>query len=607
MINIYIINLQKRTDRWDMIIDEINKKSNILCPVRSLAYEGDPGWLYCGLSHLRLIKFAKNMNLPYILVGEDDFQIICNNFDERLTDIINYLDNDPEWDIFNANPSYLSYHDDINIRLINNNPNIVRCDKGSTANFIIYRNTIYDKMLELHKHYDKLIQNWAGNIYISKNSINHHAFDSQLQIHNFNIITSYPYLTTQRDNYSDIEKTSTRYQEGIRIHGEHFIYQMIKDNLKKKIIKIIDSNFVGDKCVTKYQQAKHIVWRRVSPDYLHYNKKDIIFFTDNHIDINIRNDNIIKIAWLLEPQAINPLIYDKIKTRENYFDIILTHNYELAQRSSKYIWYPFGGTWIKQKDTRIYNKTKLISTIASNKLLTDGHKLRHIVISKYAKLYNIDTYGRAYRYITDKLDCLKDYCFQIVIENSVSDTYFTEKIIDCFATGTIPIYRGTKNITKFFNGNGIILFDDYNELPGILESLSFDKYNSMINYVSENFKLVDTFRTAEDWLYINYPYLFDYKLYYNYIKMNNTYNRIFKLYKNRKYSELLLYADYYLSDNTSETKIDKKHNVLFLKAHSLQELGLYKEAKSAYMEIITDPNTNDKLKNISCTNIQLLK
>ena len=43
--------------------------------------------------------------------------------------------------------------------------------------------------------------------------------------------------------------------------------------------------------------------------------------------------------------------------------------------------------------------------------------------------------------------------FSVCIENDVYDTYFTEKILDCFATGTIPIYKGTKNklVIQTFN------------------------------------------------------------------------------------------------------------------------------------------------------------
>jgi predicted nucleic acid-binding Zn ribbon protein len=60
-------------------------------------------------------------------------------------------------------------------------------------------------------------------------------------------------------------------------------------------------------------------------------------------------------------------------------------------------------------------------------------------------------YGRDYKFIPNKLDGLKDYMFSIVVENSIYPKYYTEKITDCFATGTVPIYYGDKSIGEDFN------------------------------------------------------------------------------------------------------------------------------------------------------------
>ena len=48
--------------------------------------------------------------------------------------------------------------------------------------------------------------------------------------------------------------------------------------------------------------------------------------------------------------------------------------------------------------------------------------------------------------------------FSIVIENSIESDYFTEKLLDCFLTGTIPIYVGTKTTSEYFDTDGIIYF-----------------------------------------------------------------------------------------------------------------------------------------------------
>ena len=78
--------------------------------------------------------------------------------------------------------------------------------------------------------------------------------------------------------------------------------------------------------------------------------------------------------------------------------------------------------------------------------------------------------------------------FCVVIENCKVDYFFTEKLIDCFLTGTIPIYWGCPSIGKFFNINGIITFDTKEECFDIIDTLSEEKYLNMLSHVKENFE-----------------------------------------------------------------------------------------------------------------------
>ncbi len=52
--------------------------------------------------------------------------------------------------------------------------------------------------------------------------------------------------------------------------------------------------------------------------------------------------------------------------------------------------------------------------------------------------------------LKNKIDGLADYSFSIAIENCVENGYFTEKITDCFLTGTTPIYFGCSDIQNYF-------------------------------------------------------------------------------------------------------------------------------------------------------------
>ena len=81
----------------------------------------------------------------------------------------------------------------------------------------------------------------------------------------------------------------------------------------------------------------------------------------------------------------------------------------------------------------------------------------------------------------------------------IQDNFFTDGIVDCFALGTIPIFRGCPNIGKFFNKDGIICFNTIDELDVILSNLTEKDYYDRIEAVKENYEISKRFkRTNED-------------------------------------------------------------------------------------------------------------
>jgi len=99
----------------------------------------------------------------------------------------------------------------------------------------------------------------------------------------------------------------------------------------------------------------------------------------------------------------------------------------------------------------------------------------------------IDMYGRGINEIRCKLDGMKDYKFSVAMENGKFDNYFTEKIIDCFLSGTIPIYYGCDNIGDWFNTDGIISFNTIEELEDIISTLKDSDYEKRLKAVEDNF------------------------------------------------------------------------------------------------------------------------
>jgi len=265
-------------------------------------------------------------------------------------------------------------------------------------------------------------------------------------------------------------------------------------------IKIIDTNFAHAKYSTDYQQSKYIEWNRDK----NFNEDEPLFITDNSMpnSLSIKSSN--KIGMLMEPRAMNPFIYEWVLNNHNSFKNIITYDKKLLENCDNTIFYPHCGCWIKEENQMIYEKSKILSIIASDKRQTEGHKLRHIAINFFREdNIGLDVYGRGYKPVAYKLESLKDYAFSLIIENSRADYYFTEKLIDSFITGTVPIYWGCPSIGDFFNLDGMIIFEDIEDLLLKVNDLSLEKYNDMLPIINENFKKAKEFLIAEDWIYKN--------------------------------------------------------------------------------------------------------
>lgn len=199
-----------------------------------------------------------------------------------------------------------------------------------------------------------------------------------------------------------------------------------------------------------------------------------------------------KIAWLMESPGVKPYIYQNFHLIQDKFDKFLTFlDFETASsigiRREKYVNCPLGGAWVEPEHQK-KQKSKLCSLIASSKRELPGHRLRHEI----ARSYNfIDLYGEAYKKIDDKSEALSDYAFSIVIENVSISGYFTEKLIDCLLTRTIPIYYGDPKIEIIFEKNGILSMQD-------IVNLSFERYESMIEHVNKNFEIACRLKSSDD-------------------------------------------------------------------------------------------------------------
>lgn len=220
------------------------------------------------------------------------------------------------------------------------------------------------------------------------------------------------------------------------------------------------------------------------------NKKIIVYKDQYNINLDHynHNDYDLKIYWQIEGRGVIEKKSTNISfpiTHKDQFDLILASDPEILNNCENAVLFPFGDCWIPLDEQKIYEKTKFLSIIASSKKYLPGHKLRHdVMVSAGTKM---DIYGRCCNYVESKVDDLRDYKFNVCIENLQHTNWFTEKIIDCLRTGTVPIYWGCPNIGDYFNVKGFIIVNSLDDIINTINNLTEDDYTSRLEYIKENF------------------------------------------------------------------------------------------------------------------------
>ncbi len=126
-------------------------------------------------------------------------------------------------------------------------------------------------------------------------------------------------------------------------------------------------------------------------------------------------------------------------------------------------------------DEEIAAKTAFCNFIFSNPS-RDGLREKYFEeLSKYKRvdspgkmLHNCDPIGPT---AEDKHLFQKNYKFSFAFENSSTPGYSTEKILQAFAAGTIPIYYGDPRIASDFNEKAFINVHAYNSMDEVIAEI----------------------------------------------------------------------------------------------------------------------------------------
>jgi len=208
-----------------------------------------------------------------------------------------------------------------------------------------------------------------------------------------------------------------------------------------------------------------------------------------------------KVLWLSESRSITRKqhfdLYDNHKEFVNAYDLVLTHCRDIIKKNIQIGYAPNAAnlSWIEEP--KIYEKSRMTSMLCSGKAQCSGHLVRNSWANELKK--HLDLFGRFLRPVNKVEEALCPYMFSVVIENESYSTYFTEKIMNCFATGTVPVYHGSPDIGDYFNMDGIILLDSVGQVCNLSEK----DYHSRKDAIQDNLERCINHPMADDVVFSN--------------------------------------------------------------------------------------------------------
>lgn len=222
---------------------------------------------------------------------------------------------------------------------------------------------------------------------------------------------------------------------------------------------------------------------------------------------------LVKYGMLTESRIIVPQDYEvfhKHKGLEKEFKYIFTYDEQILNAVENARFYPIAaGIWNQEMKTGLSEKKdRDVSILSSDKVMCELHRFR-LALAKMCKAERLaDTYGRfdGGNYVKSVDETLDRYRFSFIIENDISDYYFSERLTSCLASQTIPIYVGARKISEFFNTDGMILLEkpDLELAKEALKQCNRQTYEEKLPAVLENYERVQEYRNMQDYLYEHY-------------------------------------------------------------------------------------------------------
>jgi hypothetical protein len=236
------------------------------------------------------------------------------------------------------------------------------------------------------------------------------------------------------------------------------------------------------------------------------------------LEIDNENPDIVVYSYFgVNPSGDEPFkkIFftgERIKPDFNIYDFAFTFEYSEDPRNFRfplYLWNHKDYRSLENRDKKdwAFSKNKFCNFIYGNgNLGMEGVRDRIDFFKKLSKYKHVDSGGSVLNNIGynigDKKEWIRDYKFTISFENQYHPGYTTEKIIDPFLCGSLPIYSGNPLINLDFNPSSFINVKDFNSHEEAIERIiEIDQNDNLYNNIMNQRILPDPLPewSTEDW------------------------------------------------------------------------------------------------------------
>jgi len=314
-----------------------------------------------------------------------------------------------------------------------------------------------------------------------------------------------------------------------------------KDYLNNKIFDLDNLALNRDECLLPFymlkEKLKSLGYELATQDLIDPASADMVLYNEMPKPYASSIDRDKSFVIIFESELIRPDNWDLNKHKD--FKKVFTWNDELVNRDQySKLYFP---NKLKVTPVEAQKRKKLVTLISGNKTCTHSlelysERLKTIRWFEKNKPEEFEYYGVGWEYqmsmwwqkvfrklgllrfvpkspsscyrgrVDSKFIALKEYQFSICYENGKDiDGYITEKIIDCFVSGNIPIYWGPKNIESHIPSSTFIdrrLFSSHDELYAHIKNMSLET-------IQEYQKNIQDFLQSENGLKFSNEYFVD--------------------------------------------------------------------------------------------------